>query len=39
VELRDDGDVGTRVVGLDGGAHACAPRPDHEYVVLRVHLG
>jgi hypothetical protein len=39
VELRDDGDLGARVVGLDRGAHACAPRPDNEYVVLAVHLG
>ena len=38
VELRDDGDVGARVVGLDRGAHAGAAGPDHEYVVLRVHL-
>ena len=32
-------DVRARVVGLDRGAHACAARADHEYVVLRVHLG
>jgi hypothetical protein len=37
MELRDDGDVGAGVVCLDRGAHACATRPDHEYVVLRVH--
>ena len=38
VELRDDRDVRARVVRLDRRAHACAARPDHEYVVLRVHL-
>ncbi len=37
VELRDDRDVGAGVVSLDRSAHACAPGPDHEYVVLRVH--
>ena len=37
VQLRDDRDVRARVVGLDRGAHACATRADHEYVVLRVH--
>jgi hypothetical protein len=26
-------------VCLDRGAHACAAGADHEYVVLRVHLG
>jgi hypothetical protein len=39
VELRDDGDVGAGIVSLDRGAHACAARADHEYVVLRVHRG
>jgi hypothetical protein len=38
VQLRDDCDVGARVVCLDRGAHACAAGADHEYVVLRVHL-
>ena len=38
VELGDDGDVGARVMGFDRRAHACAARPDHEYVVLGVHL-
>ena len=37
VELRDDRDVGAGIVSLDRGAHACATRADHEYVVLRVH--
>ena len=37
VELRDDRDVGTRVVSLDRGAHTSAAGADHEYVVLRVH--
>ena len=39
VELRDDRDVRARVVRLDRGAHPRATRPDHEYVVLRLHLG
>ena len=39
VQLGDDCDVGARVVGLDRGTHACAARPDHEYVVLGVHRG
>jgi hypothetical protein len=37
VELRDDRDIGAGVVSLDRSAHPCAPGPDHEYVVLRVH--
>ena len=37
MELRDDRDVGAGIVSFDRGAHACATRADHEYVVLRVH--
>ncbi len=37
VELRDDGDIGARVVGCDRCAHAGAAGPDHDDIVLRVH--
>ena len=37
VQLRDHADVGARVVGLDGRAHACAAGADDEHVVRRFH--
>ena len=37
MELRDDRDVGTCVVCLDRGAHACAAGSDDQDVVGRFH--
>ena len=39
VDLRDERDVGARVVRLDGRAHARAAGPDDEHVVLGFHRG
>jgi hypothetical protein len=33
VQLRDDGDVGSRPLGLDGGAHARQAGADHHHVM------
>ena len=37
MDLRDERDVGARVVRLDGRAHPRAAGPDDEHVVLRFH--
>jgi hypothetical protein len=37
MNLRDERDVGARVMRLDGRAHARAAGPDNEHVVLRFH--
>ena len=37
MDLRDERDVGARVVRLDGRAHARAAGPDNEHVVLGFH--
>ncbi len=38
VQLRDDADVGARIVRLDGGAHPGTAGTDHDYVVRRLHV-
>ena len=38
MELRDDADVGARVVGLDRRAHTCAAGADDEHVVRCFHV-
>src|SRR6476619_6000037 len=37
MDLRDKGDIGARIVRLDGRAHPRAAGPDDEHVVLRFH--
>ena len=37
MDLRDERDVGARIVRLDGRAHPRAAGPDNEHVVLRFH--
>ena len=37
MDLRDERDVGARVMRLDGRAHARAAGPDDEHIVLRFH--
>jgi hypothetical protein len=37
MDLRDERDLGARIVRLDGRAHARAASSDNEHVVLRFH--